>query len=256
MFVKEKSIEKLLETMLNMQAKLNDSTNGIGWRSDATDRGRNIDWYRCIYMETAEYIDSYNWKHWKDIGAPHNLLNAEVELVDVWHFILSIYLRDGSPTSNVTISESLLIDMIATPSLSVDLFINKVEIKSEQLEEHGVYYTRKITTAEKLMRSALDKDINGVVSHWLQLCNMEGLDIDKLYGMYMAKNILNRFRQDHGYADGSYIKNWVVEDDDGMSEILEDNEVIMSIIHSMKIEDINEDVVVPLLEEVYQLQGA
>jgi len=35
-----------------------------------------------------------------------------------------------------------------------------------------------------------------------------GLDFETLYVAYIGKNVLNFFRQDNGYKDGSYIKEW------------------------------------------------
>ena len=35
-----------------------------------------------------------------------------------------------------------------------------------------------------------------------------GLDFDSLYTAYVGKNVLNFFRQDHGYKEGTYIKDW------------------------------------------------
>jgi hypothetical protein len=70
------------------QQKLNDTTNGLIWTEGATKEGRQISWLRCIYMEAAEAIDSFNWKHWKNIESEPDLDNAKVELVDIWHFIM------------------------------------------------------------------------------------------------------------------------------------------------------------------------
>jgi hypothetical protein len=49
-------------------------------------------------------------------------------------------------------------------------------------------------------------------------------DFDDLYRSYVAKNVLNMFRQDHGYKRGDYIKVW-----DGQ----EDNEVLAELITSL-----------------------
>ena len=38
----------------------------------------------------------------------------------------------------------------------------------------------------------------------MQAC---GLSADVLYRHYVGKNVLNFFRQDHGYQDGTYIKS-------------------------------------------------
>jgi hypothetical protein len=42
---------------------------------------------------------------------------------------------------------------------------------------------------------------------------MSGLNLNELYKLYVGKNILNQFRQDNGYKDGSYIKVWAGEED-------------------------------------------
>jgi len=52
-----------IEQMFDLQRQLNDHTNGVMWVDGITKENRNISWYRCIYMEAAEAIDSFNWKH-------------------------------------------------------------------------------------------------------------------------------------------------------------------------------------------------
>ena len=42
---------------------------------------------------------------------------------------------------------------------------------------------------------------------------MSGLDLNTLYKLYVGKNILNQFRQDNGYKEGTYIKVWDGEED-------------------------------------------
>ena len=39
------------------------------------------------------------------------------------------------------------------------------------------------------------------------------LDFQQLYTAYVGKNVLNFFRQDHGYQDGSYEKQWQGRED-------------------------------------------
>ena len=57
-----------IEQMFALQKQLNDSTNGEIWIKGLTKENRKISWYRGIYMEVAEAIDSFNWKHWKNIN--------------------------------------------------------------------------------------------------------------------------------------------------------------------------------------------
>jgi hypothetical protein len=50
------------------------------------------------------------------------------------------------------------------------------------------------------------------------------IDIENLYKRYVVKNQLNTFRQQNGYKDGSYIKNWNgVEDNVVAFEIMDSN---------------------------------
>ncbi len=44
---------------------------------------------------------------------------------------------------------------------------------------------------------------------------------DDLHRIYVGKNVLNRFRQDNGYKDGSYRKLWQDrEDNEHLAEIM------------------------------------
>ena len=58
-------------------------------------------------------------------------------------------------------------------------------------------------------------------SRFRDLMLAAGLDFDSLYTAYVGKNVLNFFRQDHGYKDGSYVKNWNGrEDNEHLSELV------------------------------------
>ncbi len=97
--------EAKLVQMLTLQQKLNDETNGDGWERGVTKQGKIIDWRRCIYIESAELIDSYPWKHWKNIDANVDYDNIRVELVDIWHFIMSELLRTNKLTADISIDK-------------------------------------------------------------------------------------------------------------------------------------------------------
>ena len=84
---------KILQ-MLKLQQQLNDATNGEGWEKGTTKNGKLIDWKRCTYLECAELIESYPWKHWKNIAAEPDYDNIKIEAVDIWHFIMSQGLED------------------------------------------------------------------------------------------------------------------------------------------------------------------
>ena len=58
-------------------------------------------------------------------------------------------------------------------------------------------------------------------SDFANLLELLEMDFDYLYRMYVGKNVLNFFRQDHGYKEGSYIKVWGGrEDNEHLAELL------------------------------------
>ena len=67
-------------------------------------------------------------------------------------------------------------------------------------------------------------DLDAFIEEFFDLVLMSGLDLETLYRLYVGKNILNQFRQDNGYKEGSYIKVWNgTEDNVVMKRIWEDN---------------------------------
>jgi len=89
---KRLNMNRILQ-MLELQQQLNDSTNGLNWENGVTKNGKQINWRRCIYLETAELVESYPWKHWKNINASPDYDNIKIEIVDIWHFVMSEALR-------------------------------------------------------------------------------------------------------------------------------------------------------------------
>ena len=149
-------------------------------------------WYRAIWVECAELLDHYGWKWWKHQDA--DIEQVKLELIDIWHFGLSILLTQG--VSAEAIGESLQGGLSkSTGDFRSDL---------EQFTQN--------TLATK------DFDISG----FARLMQGMELDFDELYSRYVGKNVLNRFRQDHGYQTGSYQKIWHGrEDNEWLVELCE-----------------------------------
>jgi len=198
-----------INEMLSMQNTLNEMTNGTDWRSGVTQLGKPINWHRCIVMETAELIDSYPWKHWKAVDAQTDIENVRVELVDIWHFLLSLVL------------EHIEVDEAA-------------DILSDALENHELDGSNELTVIQQVEKHeamlAIALRQNAVTVEYLsQLtqaffdsCEVAQLNFEQMYQIYMAKNVLNKFRQDHGYKEGTYIKEWNGKEDNVvMFEVIE-----------------------------------
>ncbi len=196
--------------MLQLQNELNNDTNGVQWRNDVTKNGKRINWKRCIYMETAELIDSFPWKHWKSIDAQPDLQNIKLELVDIWHFLMSYLLK----FNELDAAAKLIDNLKGTRS---DIKIQKWD--NEKVDEY-------LDIFEELMALALVKNDSemmqeSLLEQFFKACDSVGLGFDELYSLYIGKNALNQFRQEHGYKEGTYKKIWNGKEDNVvMQEIL------------------------------------
>ncbi len=200
-----------MEIMLTLQQKLNDSTNGEGWENGLTKQGKKIDWRRCIYLEAAELVESYPWKHWKNIDAKVDRANIEVELVDIWHFVMSEVLRVNRLNDNLPIVE-----------LAIRLEDAIGNIDAQKIEDD--YYAEIEAIEELIKKLFCHFELVDFTKSYFELCRKLGLSFERLYQLYIGKNILNIFRQDHGYKEGSYIKVWNGKEDNVvMQEILASN---------------------------------
>ncbi len=204
-----------LVAMLQLQQQLNDATNGTNWEAGVTKNGKTINWKRCIYMECAEMVDSFAWKHWKSIAAEPDYENLQIEVVDVWHFVMSLAL-ELYKKENLGSIETLAEQISQMPNYEV-LYESAVAFESESL---------LLIQIEAVMRDALEiqTSLTKLLFDFFELVRMSKLDIEALYRLYVGKNILNRFRQDHGYKEGSYIKIWNGDEDNVvMKRIWEEN---------------------------------
>jgi len=204
-------MDKILQ-MLQLQQQLNDATNGEGWEKGVTTQGKVIDWKRCTYLECAELIESYPWKHWKNIDARPDYANIKIEAVDIWHFIMSQALEDYK-TKNLGNIQDL--------SNTIQSLGNFTTFTAPLLPTDKNYY-EQIATVEVLIQKLFTKaSTEDLITAYFDVAYISGLNLDTLYALYIGKNILNKFRQEHGYKEGTYIKIWNGEEDNvSMQNIL------------------------------------
>jgi dimeric dUTPase (all-alpha-NTP-PPase superfamily) len=179
-------MKKQLLVMLEMQDAMNARVNPQ-WRSAGNA------WYRAIWTECAEMLDHYGWKWWKH--QQPDLEQVQLELVDILHFAMSDYLlrEDDNHTVAARIEAEL-----SQPNAGDDIRV-AIEVMAQS------------TIAQKSMH----------FSDFATVMNLIEMDFDALYRSYVGKNVLNFFRQDNGYKDGSYIKVWQGrEDNEHLVEVL------------------------------------
>lgn len=175
-------------TMLEMQEAMNAKVNS-DWRT------QDFAWYRAIWTECAELMDHYGWKWWKKQNP--DLDQVQLELVDIWHFGLSLLLLSDRDMQEL--AEEVAEDLAASP------------------REGGFREILEAFTLETLQTR------NFSVPLFASLMAAANMSFEALYVRYMGKNVLNFFRQDNGYQQGSYIKTWQGrEDNEHLVEIIAD----------------------------------
>lgn len=174
-------------TMLDLQDKMNSKVHP-NWRE------QGYEWYRAAWIECAELMDHAGYKWWKH--AEPDVEQIQLEVVDIWHFGMSALLVGNEDTG--ALAEDIVADLSAMPTASLSL----------------------LGASEALASSCLISE-SFSTSAFLDLMRASDLSFDQLYRMYVGKNVLNFFRQDHGYKDGSYVKVWAGrEDNEHLSDIL------------------------------------
>jgi dimeric dUTPase (all-alpha-NTP-PPase superfamily) len=90
-----------LEMMFAMQKELN---RRIGQDTDAMDDDARVEWVlnysRALGQELAELIDSVPWKWWAGYQK-FDKQNARVEIVDLFHFLISLAQTVGLSAEDV-----------------------------------------------------------------------------------------------------------------------------------------------------------
>lgn len=198
--------------MFLMQQALNDETNGVGWEDGYTKNGKLINWKRCIYMECAELIDSFAWKHWKNISAAPDVNNIVIEIVDIWHFVMSYILEQYYGGKDI--------DHIVSDVTAVSGFA-EFSSYAYDVREYSIYEI--VNDIELIIHetSGFELQIGELLTDFFRVALKCGVSLDILFEKYIGKNVLNKFRQDHGYKEGSYRKIW---------GDLEDNEVLIEVL--------------------------
>ena len=172
-------MKQALINMLTMQNSMNTRVHE-DWAN------QEFEWYRAIWMECGELIDHYGYKWWKK-QIP-DLPQVQLEVIDIWHFGLSALFGDDK--SIETLAQEIL-----------------EELEGYEPTDSGVRESTEALALHSLQTHGFSPSL-----FWDLMLAAE-LDFDGLYTAYVGKNVLNFFRQDHGYKDGSYIKQWAGRED-------------------------------------------
>ena len=178
-----KPIEQIKE-MMDIQNELNSQLNPE-WKKE----GWNFK--LAANVEMVEAIEHYGWKWWKH--QEPDIDQVKMEMADILHFLLS--------------------DAIAC---SAD--VNRIAAEFNCASNMKLKLNDFLFSAEKFI--VVDYSI-GKFYYFFRCLSCIDMTFEDLRKLYLGKAILNKFRWNNGYNDGTYIKVW-----DG----LEDNEYLTSIL--------------------------
>jgi dimeric dUTPase (all-alpha-NTP-PPase superfamily) len=176
----------MIETMARMQDSHNRHVHPE-WLT------QGFEYYRAIWVECAELLDHFGWKWWKKQDP--DLDQVKLEIVDIWHFGLSDLIRADALQD-------------AVPSLLAVSGQSEGEASTFRL---AVEALAEITLAERAF----------VMAPFVAVLEAMPMTFTELFELYVGKNVLNDFRQDHGYKTGEYLKLWHGrEDNEHLIEVL------------------------------------
>jgi dimeric dUTPase (all-alpha-NTP-PPase superfamily) len=183
------TLEQLRE-MMELQEQLEIRIGGSDWRN------AGHDYALCVHMECAELIEAYGWKHWKHHEPDYDKMAMEV--IDIWHFVMAFLLEHNGDEH-------------------LDEFLHMILTAADQYDPDTDLVTAAVGMSF-LMFTAKQVPFGNFIT-LMAKCNM---NFDQLYKLYISKNVLNWFRQEHGYKEGTYIKVWAGrEDNEHLQELME-----------------------------------
>lgn len=190
--------QQQLATMLSLQDKMNAKVNPQ-WLT------AGYGYLRAAMIESVEAIEHHGWKWWK--AQQKDLPQLQMELVDIWHFALSASLIDYQ--GDAVAAAAALSDQLA-------------ETHTQVVFDGHTYHCDQMSLLDNLeLMAGLCAAKRFSVPLFMLIVDQAEMTTDELYRQYVGKNILNFFRQDNGYKEGTYTKLWNgQEDNEHLVEVL------------------------------------
>ncbi|MDE0853985.1 MAG: dUTP diphosphatase [Nevskia sp.] len=157
---------------------------------------------RAVLVETTEAMDHHGWKWWSK--QTMNLEQLRIELIDIWHFALSQLLLDHGGD-------------LAKAADEVEASWGNSDVADTLFDQPAP--KNLLECLERMAGLAAFRQFS--VPLFRRIMDDCGLSFEDLFRSYVAKNVLNHFRQDHGYKAGVYRKVWGGrEDNEHLAEVV------------------------------------
>lgn len=151
---------------------------------------------RAVVVEVGEALDHLGWKWWKN-QVPDEA-QASMELIDILHFMLSHELVQAKGDVELAAVRLAAASWQRQPSVQFDGEVHLLEDDPRSLFE----LLAGLASVRRSELCVLEACFRSMSMTW-----------DQVYVQYVSKNVLNIFRQEHGYKDGSYVKEWFGQED-------------------------------------------
>lgn len=194
--------------------------------------GKSINYGDCIASECDEIRNSTPWKHWK-FAVELDKDNLNLEIADIFHFAPSVELVIDA---NIPIAEDTpyldlnkLDNNIDAIKLGIKFILDDkdIDIELNDLVNYLIHHISCDAAEISLYFSKLKYtgSIDIIFIDDLKAVNMEVMllaiyihqfvfnttideSIEMISNTYIAKNTLNKFRNNNGYNTGEYVKIW------------------------------------------------
>ena len=202
--------------------------------------GKSISYSSCLASEVSEIQDSLAWKHWKK--GKDDIDNLLLETVDVAHFTSSQLLmfdveidKEEYRLEADTLVEQLIFEVnrfwdinqkrnlvadSTVEDVTRDIILAFVRPYMHDLTgiiSRGEWNEAKSFITDPTMDLMLTALVLYTISYNLLQSDVEEISVldalVRVEKIYDVKNVLNTFRNRHGYNDGTYVKMWNGEED-------------------------------------------
>ena len=188
----------MLLAMLDLQDSMNK-------KIDADWLGKRHAYLRAVLVEATEALEHYGWKWWKKQSP--DMPQLRIELIDIWHFVLSEYLLRAAG------------DKLAAARAIASEWREAAPLTFDGVTYHPAMLDMRQQLEMLAALAAVRRMHLPLLALLFAACE---LTPDALFREYVSKNVLNHFRQDHGYKTGDYKKFWDgAEDNVHMAELLD-----------------------------------
>jgi hypothetical protein len=183
-----------LSELLAIQAELNQDIVP-DWKQ------RNLDFALAAILETGEALDCLPWKWWKE--TKYQKQSLIIEMIDILHFLFSLALSEKDqfwqdPTAAIWRAFKYPPTSLV-PATQEQEIINVREALLELIHFLTQYRLNKyVPSLEKAFEL------------WLRAWTSLSQTLLQTRTYYLAKEAINRFRQLHGYKDGTYRKELLI----------------------------------------------